>query len=83
MARETREVFLMKSIATEKRGLYITAILLVAVCLVAFFAGRYLWLNDQKIPVKVLILPKFEVGELTGDFPGEAQLFYEEYVCRW
>ena len=37
--------------------------------------------QDQKIPVKVLILPKFEVGELTGDFPGEAQLFYEEYLA--
>ena len=33
-----------------------------------------------KIPVKVLILPKFEVGELTGDFPGEAQLYYENYL---
>ena len=30
-------------------------------------------MKDQKIPVKILILPKFEVGELTGDFPGEAQ----------
>ncbi len=69
----------MKSYTTEKRGLLITAILLVVVCLAAFFVGRYWWLKNQKIPVKVLILPKFEVGELTGDFPGEAQLFYEEY----
>ncbi len=37
--------------------------------------------KDPKIPVQVLILPKFEVGELTGDFPGEAQLFYEEYLA--
>ncbi len=34
-----------------------------------------------KIPVKVLILPKFEVGEMAGDFPGEAQLFYEKYMA--
>ena len=37
--------------------------------------------TDQKIPVRVLILPKFEVGELAGDFPGEAQYFYEEYLA--
>ena len=34
----------------------------------------------QPIPVKVLILPKFEVGEMAGDFPGEAQCYYEEYL---
>ena len=33
------------------------------------------------LPVKVLILPKFEVGELAGDFPGEAQYFYEAYLA--
>lgn len=31
------------------------------------------------VPIKVLILPKFEVGELAGDFPGEAQYYYEAY----
>ncbi len=34
----------------------------------------------EKIPVKALILPKFEMGELTGDFPGEAQFYYENYL---
>lgn len=38
-------------------------------------------LKDQKIPVQILILPKFEIGELSGDFPGEAQYFYEEYLA--
>ena len=33
-----------------------------------------------RIPVKVLLLPKFEVGELSGDFPGEAQFHYENYL---
>lgn len=37
--------------------------------------------GEQKLPVKVLILPKFEVGEMEGDFPGEAQFFYEEYLA--
>lgn len=36
--------------------------------------------NRQPIPVKVLILPKFETGEMKGDFPGEAQYYYERYV---
>ncbi len=40
-----------------------------------------LQMKDKKIPVKVLILPKFEAGELTEDFPGEAQYFYEEYLA--
>ena len=31
------------------------------------------------LPVKVLLLPKFEVGEMSGDFPGEAQDYYEHY----
>lgn len=35
----------------------------------------------QKLPVRVLILPKFEVNEITGDFPGEAQFFYDEYLA--
>ena len=37
--------------------------------------------KEQKLPVKVLILPKFEVDEMTGDFPGEAQCFYEAYLA--
>jgi purine nucleoside permease len=36
--------------------------------------------SDKPIPIKALILPKFEVGELKGDFPGEAQFYYEEYT---
>jgi len=31
--------------------------------------------------VKVLILPKFEVENLAGDFPGEAQYYYEAYLA--
>ena len=34
----------------------------------------------DKIKVKVLILPKFEVGGMDGDTPGEAQYFYDAYV---
>ena len=35
---------------------------------------------SDPLPVKVLLLPKFEVEELTGDFPGEAQYYYEQYL---
>ena len=34
----------------------------------------------EKIPVRVLLLPKFEVDELSGDFPGEAQYYYDAYL---
>lgn len=30
-------------------------------------------------PIDILLVPKFEVGEMTGDAVGEAQLFYEAY----
>ncbi len=33
------------------------------------------------LPVKVLLLPKFEIGEMAGDFPGEAQYYYEQYLA--
>ena len=36
---------------------------------------------DTPLPVKVLILPKFEIEEMAGDFPGEAQYFYEAYLA--
>ena len=36
--------------------------------------------SSSPLPVKVLLLPKFEVGEMAGDFPGEAQLYYEHYL---
>ena len=32
------------------------------------------------LPVKVLLFPKFEIAEMTGDFPGEAQYYYEQYL---
>ena len=43
-------------------------------------AGSIVYADEAKgIPVKVLILPKFEIGNAENDFPGEAQLFYEQY----
>jgi len=36
--------------------------------------------SAAKKEVKVLILPHFEIGEITGDDAGEAQYFYENYL---
>ena len=35
--------------------------------------------SSAPVKIKVLILPKFEVDEMTGDYPGEAQHYYEAY----
>ena len=35
---------------------------------------------SDRIPVRVLLLPKFEVDELSGDFPGEAQYYYDAFL---
>lgn len=37
--------------------------------------------EEAPIEIKVLILPKFESGEMAGDFPGEAQYYYEAYCA--
>ena len=34
----------------------------------------------EPVKIRVLILPKFEVGEMKGDFPGEAQCYFEHYL---
>lgn len=49
--------------------------LLIIICLVLGLSAL-----SATIGIDVLILPKFEVGELSGDFPGEAQYYYEAYV---
>ena len=55
-----------------------------SVCLLFTFGSvvgcRAAAAGNERIPVRVLIIPKFEVGELSGDTPGEAQYYYEEYL---
>ena len=53
-------------------------LMLVLACTTCLFAQGAM--EVEKTPVKVLILPKFEIGQLSGDFPGEAQYYYEAYV---
>ena len=35
--------------------------------------------KEKKAKVRVFIVPKFEIGEMSEDAAGEAQLFYEHY----
>ncbi|MDO4416464.1 MAG: hypothetical protein Q4C20_15435 [Erysipelotrichaceae bacterium] len=60
------------------KSLVYSAVLILTAC---SLCGCSVDTSNRKIPVRVLILPKFEVGEMSGDFPGEAQLFYEEYLA--
>ncbi|MGN1069675.1 MAG: hypothetical protein ACI4P5_04640, partial [Candidatus Fimadaptatus sp.] len=54
------------------------SVLLVLMMLVAVIPAAALAdAADAPIEIKVLILPKFEAGEMSGDFPGEAQYYYE------
>ena len=56
---------------------------IVFLLLVAIFACIFVCRNKtSKIHINALILPKFEIDELTGDSPGEAQLFYEHYFSN-
>jgi purine nucleoside permease len=54
-----------------------TMVFLLFLCFSAalFAEGRF-----EPVRIKALILPKFEVGEMAGDFPGEAQFYYERYL---
>ena len=58
------------------RRLLIAGLILVTCLPVLSSCGR-----AKKTAIKALIIPKFEVGEISGDFPGEAQLFYEKYCA--
>lgn len=51
-------------------------ILVLSICIQILSACSF---SPKKKALRVLIIPKFEVGEMSGDFPGEAQLFYEKY----
>ncbi len=59
------------------RRFAVIAIVFAAV-LLPVCAGNATAGNPEKI--EVLILPKFENGEMSGDFPGEAQYYYENYL---
>ncbi len=61
----------------KKTLLAVPVIILTAA--VIWFAVRLTAVPGAPLKVKVLILPKFEVGEIAGDIPGEAQYYFEQY----
>ena len=61
----------------QKPGIAFTAILVF----IAAVIGCFLYVKNKRLPVKVLIISKFEIGANGGDYPGEAQYFYEEYLA--
>lgn len=57
----------------------LAAFLLCPIALRAGGSGQAQNTGKDREKIRVLLLPKFEAGELEGDFPGEAQLYYEAY----
>ena len=53
---------------------------IIVTAVVVWFAVRLPAVPGTPLKVKVLILPKFEVGEMAGDVPGEAQYYFEQYL---
>ena len=85
--KEGRDTQMLSSVISQQKSrcagrrmslLLAGALLLVSCLLVTACAGQ-----PEKVAtkVKVLLVPKFEVGKISGDFPGEAQLFYERYCA--
>ncbi len=62
-----------------KKILFVVPVIMAAAAVV-WFAVRLPAAPGTPLKVKVLILPKFEVGELAGDVPGEAQYYFEQYL---
>ena len=60
------------------RKCLISVLTMIAVCLASFSGCAK---TGRKTALKTIIIPKFEINEMAGDFPGEAQLFYEKY-CK-
>ncbi len=66
-----------RELMKEKSTTEIKCILL----LVSFFLLCACGKKEEEPKVKVLIVPKFEIGEMSGDEASEAQLFYEHYCA--
>ena len=62
------------------RSLRLGRAAVLAVLLVSLGPCAGLAESAARVPVKVLLLPKFEIGQLTGDLYGEAQHYYDAYL---
>lgn len=70
----------MENQYAKKNGMSIAA-LITALLMIAMLTAACSSKTDDRISIKVLLLPKFEIEKMTGDFPGEAQYYYEEYLA--
>ena len=64
-----------------KRFSAILMTLVLAMASLSLFAMSLTSCSASAEKIQVLILPKFEIGEMTGDDAGEAQFYYDEY-CK-
>ena len=64
--------------SNEQKNVADPELLILMLCVLAISSCSS---ADKKTTLKVIIVPKFEIDDLEGDFPGEAQLFYNEY-CK-
>ena len=62
------------------KKLLVAVLTTVLIAVGVFSIAEEATVQTLPLPVKVLLLPKFEVGEMSGDFPGEAQYYYENYL---
>ena len=69
---------MLKSDKIRKTGF----VLIILFVIIFTQSACSLQIKDKQIPVRVLILPKFEAGELAGDFPGEAWAQRQPQVLR-
>ena len=64
----------------KRRTVHLKSIAALLLCAVFLFSLPACAMTEKEsAKIKVLIVPKFEIDEMSGDFPGEAQLFYEKY----
>ena len=68
-------------IALEKQMRKVLSVLFLLTFVCSFMFSAAVAEADGRIKIKVLILPKFEIGEMSGDAPGEAQFFYDGFLA--
>ena len=66
----------VRDMKLKKKIIYLVIALLISLSFLSACSK-----TPKKTALKVIIIPKFEIEEMSGDFPGEAQLFYEGY-CK-
>ena len=80
MSHRLNKKHVKRIISTLLAAVLIVSCLLIAGCSKAKPEAEPETVSDAAKEVKVLIIPKFEIGEKTDDIPGEAQYYFTEYL---